>query len=29
MEDLKSRLTFPSLALQRGHSSVFKPSAGL
>jgi hypothetical protein len=29
MDDLNSRLTFPSLALHRGHSSVFKPRAGL
>jgi hypothetical protein len=29
MDDLKSLLTFPSLALQRGHSSLHSPSAGL
>ena len=29
MEDLKSLLIFPSRALQRGHSSLSKPSAGL
>jgi hypothetical protein len=29
MDDLNSRLTFPSLARQRGHSSLFNPNAGL
>jgi len=29
MDDLNSLLTFPSLARQRGHSSLSKPMAGL
>jgi hypothetical protein len=29
MEDLNSLLTFPSLARQRGHSSLFRPTVGL
>jgi hypothetical protein len=29
MDDLNSLLTLPSRALQRGHSSLFRPSAGL
>jgi hypothetical protein len=29
MDDLNSLLTFPSLARQRGHSSVVNPIAGL
>jgi len=29
MEDLNNLLTFPSLARQRGHSSVVGPAAGL
>jgi hypothetical protein len=28
MDDLKSLLTFPSRARQRGHSSLSNPSAG-
>jgi hypothetical protein len=29
MDDLNSLLTLPSLARQRGHSSLFSPRAGL
>jgi len=29
MDDLNSRLAFPSFARQRGHSSLFSPRAGL
>jgi hypothetical protein len=29
MEERNSLLTFPSLARQRGHSSLFRPGVGL